>query len=510
MIKRLSVLIFGVLLLFSVFGGCSDETVVPTENTQNTVTTLVEGDIDPNGGDFEYIVASAGQGTDQPGPFAIRGTNIHYVDSLNALSVDFTVENRGTVSHFEPVTLTFIELLPETVTVDNPDNDEHGPGAMVQFQFDNDDNMWTPDETSLPRTVLFGVGEGVSIGFVARIDVGMDETGGSIGGMAWHDVDEDGVMDAGEEGIGGVEIRLSMGDIPQAAVSPAETWRTVTANDGTYRFDGLEAGHYTVAKIPNAAFRPTTPTEIEVILVESGGDVNDFLLANFGCVPVMEPERIKIGDWVAVNGDFMADPDRIMARGIGVVRCNVTPPPPDTMPDPTGGRDGDHDWDHDWDHDGDWDDCNRCENWGCWGLKNELRGPVTDVNRDIHALEIMGTWVHFALLCDTVPNDTIPNDTIPSVANNGDDHGDKDWDKPEWKWLHPDSVETGDRVRVRVIRWGADEKLYGFFLKEWIGTPEKVFGRVETVSAPSGPIDYITVLGLDVIITADTEIHFKR
>ena len=507
MVKRLSVLVFGVLLLFSVLSGCSDETVVPTDNTQNTLTTLVEGDIDPNGGDFEYIVASAGIGTDQPGPFAIRGTNIHYVDSLSALSVDFTVENQGTVAHPEPVTLTFVQLLPDSVTVENPDNDEHGPGAMVQFQFENDDDMWTPDEISFPRTVLFGVGEGVSIGFVARIDVGMDETGGSIGGMVWHDVNEDGVMDDGEAGVGGVEIRLSMGDVPQTAASPIETWRTFTANDGTYRFDGLEAGHYSVAKIPNPAYRPTTPTVIEVILVESGGEVSDFLLANFGCVVLMEPDRIEVGDWVAVNGDYAGDPDRILARGISVVHCNVAPPPPDTMPDPTAGLTGDGDWDND--HD--WDGCNRCEDWGCWGLKNELRGPVTDVNRDDHALEIMGTWVHFAMLRDSVPNDTIPNDTIPSVAYGGGDRDDdKDWDKPEWKWLHPDSVEVGDRVRVRVIRWGAEEKLYGFFLKEWNGTPEKVFGRVQAVSGDSGPVDSITVLGLDVIINSETEIHYKR
>ena len=73
MVKQLSILLFGTLLLVFVFGGCSDETVVPNNNTQNTLTTLVEGDIDPNGGDFEFIVDSAGEGTDQPGPFAILG-----------------------------------------------------------------------------------------------------------------------------------------------------------------------------------------------------------------------------------------------------------------------------------------------------------------------------------------------------------------------------------------------------------------------------------------------------
>jgi hypothetical protein len=495
MLKNVSIVLFIALLPGFVFSGCSDETVVPTENNQAAVTTLVEGDIDPDGGGFEYIVDSAGEGTDRPGPFAILGSNIHYVDSLHVLSVDFRVENRGTIDHFEPVTLAFVRLMPDTVEVENPDNGEHGAGAMIRFQFENRDNVWTAGETSLPRTVLFEVGEGESIGFVARIDVGMDESGGSIGGLVWHDVDENGELDDGENGVGGVEIYLTMEDDPEPSASPAATWRTVSAGDGTYRFDGLDAGHYTVSKGMDQSFRPTTPTEIEVILVESGGEVSDFLLANFGCVPAMGTDRIEIGDWVSVNGDFFADPDRIMARGIDVVRCDVPPPPPDTIPDLSVAMfDGDGNGD-----DRDWDDCDECEHWGCWGLKNELRGPVTGVNRDENALEIMGVWVHFDMLPDTVVTDS-----LTSVASGGDGH------KPKSKWLDPDDVNVGDRVRARAIRWQDDDRLYGFFLKEWKGTPEKVFGRVEVVSAPSGPIDYITVLGLDVIITARTEIHFKQ
>jgi hypothetical protein len=515
MIKQLSVLFFGVVLLAFVFGGCSDETVQPTVFEQGAATTLVEGDIDPDGGDFEYIVPSAGEGDDQPGPFAIIGTNIHYVDSLSVLSVDFKVDNRGDNTYAEPVTMTFIKLLPDSVTVENPDNDEHGAGAMIRFHFANRDNVWSPDEESLVRTVHFGVGEGVSIGFVARLDVGMDETRGSIGGIVWNDADEDGEMNSEEEGVGGVEIHLT-NDVPEDSMRPEVLWQTRTASDGTYRFDGLDAGFYHVMKAPNDRCRPTTPTTIEVVLVESNGDVSDFLLADFGCVAAVEPppDRIEIGDWVAVTGEYEDDPDRIMAWGIDVVRCNVEPPPPDTLRDMTGGWDGDHDWDGHWDDGHDWDDCDRCEDWGCWGLKNELRGPVTAVDRDQNAVAVMGTWVSFSW-CDSVPNDTIPDDSMLVAAYHGDgDGGDDDGDdydrRHRWKWLHPDSVEVGDRVRVRVFQKPDNDKLYGYFLKEWIGTPEKVFGRVEWVSSPSGPIDAIRVLGLDVMITARTEIHFKR
>jgi hypothetical protein len=496
MVKQLSVLFIGALMLAFALGGCSDETVEPTVFEQGAATTLIEGDIDPDGGGFEYITEYAGEGEDIPGPFAIIGTNIHYVDSLGVLSVDFAADNRSEYAYPLPITLTFVQLIPDTVTVENPDNDEHGAGAMIIFHFTDKDYRWSPGEISIPRTVHFGVGEGESIGFVARIDVGMDETRGAIGGIVWNDANEDGVMDPGEEGVGGVEIHLT-NDVPEGSMMPVLLWETTTAADGTYRFDGLDAGFYNVQKAPNDRCKPTTPTEIQVVLVESNGDVSDFLLANFGCVPVMGPvDRIEEGDWVAVTGEYVGDPHHIMAWGIDVVKCEV-PQPPDTLPDLTGG------WAFDGDHD--WDGCRRCEDWGCRGLKNELRGPVTAINREDRALEIMGTWVFFAMCTDT-----IPDDTLQVAAHHGDGDGDGYDDRDRWHWLHPDSVEVGDRVRVRVFSRPDDDKWYGFFLKEWIGTPEKVFGRVEWVSSPSGPIDAIRVLGLDVMITARTEIHFKR
>jgi hypothetical protein len=508
--KMSAVLVLSVILAFAI-AGCSDESIVPSEDEQVNATGVVRGEIDP-GGSFEYKIGPANAVDPLVGPFVLRGDNIHYVDSLSALSVDLTMENQGEVSHPEPIGLTFTNFLPGDVTVTNPDNDEHGPGAAIRFEFDNDDNEWTPGEKSLPRAVQFGVDSETSIGFIALVDIPQDTTLGTIGGIVWHDIDEDGEIDNEEPGIGGKTVYLISDEEPDVTLANAEfKLSTVTGPDGSYRFEDLEAGFYQVIReFRDLECRPTTSTVIYVTLVESNGTVSDFMLANFGCVLQDEPpppDKIEVGDFVKVNGEFEDEPDyRIMARSIEVFDCD-RPPPPDSMLALADGNgdwgNGCDDWDHDDCDDGNDDDCDDrdhdwddCPDFRCWGLKSELRGPVTDINADERAVEIMGTWVHFARP-DSVLGDP------STVASSGDRDG-------ECPWLGLDKIEIGDRVRVRVFRHPESDVLYGLRLKCWEGTPEKVFGIVESVSAPSGPIEAITVLGVMVVITNDTDICFKE
>ena len=67
----------------------------------------------------------------------------------------------------------------------------------------------------------------------------------AIGDRVWHDLDADGIQDAGEPGIDGVTVNLYDG-----AGGPAGT--TTTAGDGLYLFDGLTPGDYYVEFIPPA------------------------------------------------------------------------------------------------------------------------------------------------------------------------------------------------------------------------------------------------------------------
>ena len=68
--------------------------------------------------------------------------------------------------------------------------------------------------------------------------------GATITGFAFDDTNRDGVFDANEAPIGGVTVRLdgndNLGNVIQRV--------TTTAADGSYRFDGLDAGLYTVTQ----------------------------------------------------------------------------------------------------------------------------------------------------------------------------------------------------------------------------------------------------------------------
>jgi uncharacterized repeat protein (TIGR01451 family) len=95
---------------------------------------------------------------------------------------------------------------------------------------------------------------------------------GSIGDFIWNDVDNDGVQDPGEAGIGGVTVTLSGG--------PGGT--SVSAGDGFYPlFTDLPAGDYTVTvdtSTAPAGMVPTTPTAVSVTLAAG----QTFLDADFG------------------------------------------------------------------------------------------------------------------------------------------------------------------------------------------------------------------------------------
>jgi protocatechuate 3,4-dioxygenase beta subunit len=63
---------------------------------------------------------------------------------------------------------------------------------------------------------------------------------GAIGDLVWHDADRDGIQDAGEPGLGGINVTLL--DVDGSVIAVA----TTDANGG-YRFTGLCAGDYAVA-----------------------------------------------------------------------------------------------------------------------------------------------------------------------------------------------------------------------------------------------------------------------
>jgi len=64
-----------------------------------------------------------------------------------------------------------------------------------------------------------------------------------VGNFVWNDLDRDGLQDAGELGIGGVQLTLSGTSASGASVSQS----TTTASNGSYHFQTLAPGNYSVS-----------------------------------------------------------------------------------------------------------------------------------------------------------------------------------------------------------------------------------------------------------------------
>jgi protocatechuate 3,4-dioxygenase beta subunit len=148
------------------------------------------------------------------------------------------------------------------------------------------------DSSTSPVTVTLAYGS------MVRDDVDLGFVDLAITGTVWFDADGDSARDDGELPIGGITVTLL--DADGAVVAT-----TTTAADGTYRFDGLDAGAYTVVFDEPAGLGATTPVAVPVTLTSTVAVVDAGLA----------PPRVSVGGlvWfdeaVLVPGEDEGDPD---------------------------------------------------------------------------------------------------------------------------------------------------------------------------------------------------------
>ena len=169
------------------------------------------------------------------------------------------------------------------------------------------DSNGSPAPVTLPTDS--SVDETIDFGYVSPCN-------GTIGDFVWHDLNQNGIQDTGESGIGGITL-----DLYNASNTLIQT--AITNGSGNYLFSGLCAGDYTVTVVnstlpPN--FTPTTsqapgsttandsngsPAPV-VLTTDSSNNVVSNLTIDFGYVSSCNG---AIGDfvWYDANGNGIQD-----------------------------------------------------------------------------------------------------------------------------------------------------------------------------------------------------------
>jgi hypothetical protein len=140
-----------------------------------------------------------------------------------------------------------------------------------------------------------------------------------ICGFKFYDANANGVWDDDEPAIEGFKIELYDADNNLIAT-------TFTGSDGSYCFDGLEAGTYTVKEVlPPDSWIPTTSTSITVTL-QSGEIKED---NNFGNL-CLEPGHggKTIGFWANAGNSLITDEDINYLNGLNLFKPNGWNYPP--------------------------------------------------------------------------------------------------------------------------------------------------------------------------------------
>ena len=178
-----------------------------------------------------------GNGTRDPGEAGIAGVRIELFDPLSGLTLTTTTTGDGSY--------LFAGVRPGSDYVRETD-----PAGYQST---------TPN--MMPMSLVAGSAATASFG---------DQPAGTLSGTVYNDLNGNGIQDAQERGIGGVDIRLFEPLTSQLVTA------TTSAN-GAYLCTQVSPGAYQVREIDPTGFVSTTPDEVAVTLARGGAAT-----ANFG------------------------------------------------------------------------------------------------------------------------------------------------------------------------------------------------------------------------------------
>ncbi|MBU0945564.1 MAG: hypothetical protein KKE53_14035, partial [Proteobacteria bacterium] len=230
-----------------------------------------------------------GDGGENPGETGLGGISVTLIGDLDndgqaddILSVTTAADGSYSFTNL-PAGVYTIVVDPATL-----------PGGMIQ--------TGDPDDTGDNTTVLtLGAGE-----LNNEQDFGYSGTG-SIGDTVWYDSNRNGIQEDGESGIAGVKVTLTADFDGDGSVDYSATMDT--DDSGTYLFDYLPAGSYSISIDPTTlpsglgqVFDPDGLLNNETTLILGPGENN--LDQDFGYVypPVIPPVVPPAGELTPPSG----------------------------------------------------------------------------------------------------------------------------------------------------------------------------------------------------------------
>ncbi|NET29765.1 SdrD B-like domain-containing protein [Okeania sp. SIO1I7] len=156
------------------------------------------------------------------------------------------------------------------------------PVIITLIEGDNADFVnFANDPTGLPKAVLPVV---------------------SIGGIVFNDINGDGLLDPGENGIPGTTVFLDRND---NSILDNEERTAITDSLGVYDFDELPPGTYTVLQVPPPGLFQTT--QDPTLTLFAGDDANFVNIGNSANPPVIPPLPPPSGGAGSISGITFED-----------------------------------------------------------------------------------------------------------------------------------------------------------------------------------------------------------
>ncbi|MBM7824341.1 putative repeat protein (TIGR01451 family)/fimbrial isopeptide formation D2 family protein [Arcanobacterium pluranimalium] len=268
---------------------------------------------------------------------SVDQTNVHVVDTLpgktgvgNVTMKNVAVVAAGGASTPAPATVTAGADGREVLTWDIA---SLPAGSQVEFTVTGtisaltttgiDVVNWTNDVQAMSNLVTTAV--------VAQAKFELLR-GATIANTIWDDLNGNGIQDAGEPGLAGVEVQLTKDGQAVTDVNGNPVLTAVTDADGNYRFADLLAGTYHVAVVQPAGVTLTDTGKGTDKALDSDGITFDVTVANGQVESSFDTGMYKPGNvsgvvWKDANGDGIRDASEEIFAGVTITLLDGTGKP---------------------------------------------------------------------------------------------------------------------------------------------------------------------------------------